>query len=236
MKKKNNRYIPSVSAPVITGLGADKFDIELDVFINHGVTPEDLRFLARVLGEEIILENSHINYEITDGMAFALGYTIAKQIYRYNESISCDNFVERFANALVKTVHLAKSADGKQSRASVSLVKLFSSAARFRRSKNINNNRFSSFIEIVEELPTPRKGKKVRIQNSRGRPRGAGSYKESDRQLLLKFRMDHDRLPKYAAEYEALAETARGKDSTDTYDRSSTIIRLRRAATALRRE
>jgi hypothetical protein len=48
--------------------------------------------------------------------------------------------------------------------------------------------------------------------------------------------MDHDRLPKYAAEYEALAETARGKDSTDTYDRSSTIIRLRRAATALRRE
>jgi hypothetical protein len=215
--------------------GIDREELA-EQFRKVNISTDDLICAGHILENVFSGKGMKSNLEITDGAAFALSYLFARIQYRLNKSIDGGQFVDRFANSFLKTIHLAKSQDKKQRRVSTSVLNIFVNSFNSSAPAQQQAEQFSSFIEVVEELPAPRKGKKVRVQTERGRPKGSGGYKKSDRELLLKFKEEHGRLPKFKAEYEALAPSAGGKDSKDPYDRDSTIKRLERAVSALRKE
>jgi len=237
-----NETIKNTLKAKLKDIGVDLDDPELDQgdiaerFKKVNITFDDLICAGRVLEGVLTGNGISSNLEITDGAAFALSYLIARIAYRLDASIEGGQFIDRFANSFLKTIHISKSKDKKQRRTAESILGLFVSAVNSAPSTQKRTGHFSSFIEVVEELPTPRKGKKVRVQSEKGRPRGSGGYKQTDRELLLKFKDEHGRLPESHAEFWELAELAGGKDSKDAYDRTSTIRRLRTAATALRKE
>ncbi len=168
--------------------------------------------------------------EITPETVRVLVWLAGEIKQRCDAAIDGGEYFERAHGAMKKTVALATGPDAKQRRAALSAAE--GVVRRPLTGRGEKTRACAGWIELVEELPAPRSGVRVRKKAGPGRPgraQGGARLTVGRERLLRGFVADHQRLPVSDAEFRGLAQLDGGSGTIE-----SRVTQLRRLAKQLR--